>query len=296
MGDTDELFAGFRRTRIDVGSATINVARAGTGSPLLLLHGYPQTHAMWHKVAPVLAQDFTVVVADMRGYGDSSKPPAGEDHGDYSKRAMAADQVAVMRELGFERFGLVGHDRGARVAHRLALDHPEQVSHLALLDIIPTYTAFLHTNKDTARAQYHWFFLSQPHDLPERLIGSDPGFFLRWCLKSWGGGLDYFAPAALAEYERCFADPATIHATCEDYRAGVTIDLEHDEATLDQKISCPVRVLWGGRRARGRAFEMQHIWGERAREVSVSEVDCWHFLAEERPDEVVREILVFAAA
>ena len=237
------MFEGFEYTAIGVDDVAINLAYGGSGPPVLLLHGYPQTHAMWHKVAPVLAEDYTVVVPDLRGYGDSAKPAAGDDHAGYSKRASALDQVGVMAALGFERFAVVGHDRGGRVAHRMALDHADRVSRLAVLDIVPTLKAFSETDQEKAMGYYHWFFLSQPFDLPERLIGGDPTFYLRWCLGSWGGSLDYFAPEAMAEYERCFSDPATIHASCEDYRAAATVDLEHDRADLATKIACPVLLL-----------------------------------------------------
>ena len=266
--------------------------RGGSGPPILLLHGYPQSHVMWHEVAPVLAQHFTVVAPDLRGYGDSAKPEAGADHAGYSKRASAADQVAVMAALGFEKFALVGHDRGARVAHRLALDHPERVQRLALIDIVPTYTAFKDTDMEKAMGYYHWFFLAQPFDLPERLIGGDPVFYLHWCLKGWGGGkLDYFSPEALAEYERCFADPAVIHGSCEDYRAGATIDLEHDAADLTQKIACPTMVLWGNRLDKW--YDVEEVWRSRAESVTGGVLDGGHFLPEEMPEEVTRALFYF---
>ena len=224
------MFEGFETLDLDGAGARIRLRRGGSGPPVLLLHGYPETGAMWHRVAPPLAQSLTIVVPDLRGYGASEKPPGDDQHATYSKRATAADQVAVMEALGFERFAVVGHDRGARVAQRMALDHPERVSRLAVLDIVPTRHVFATADAELARAYYHWFFLSQPAPLPERLIGSDPSFFLRTCLAAWSGaGLDAFDAEALVEYERSFADPAAIHASCEDYRAGNTIDLEHDE-------------------------------------------------------------------
>ena len=286
------MFLKFEQETVDAGGVKINLVRGGSGPPVLLLHGYPQTHVMWHEVAPVLAQHFTVVAPDLRGYGNSSKPEAGADHAGYGKRASAADQVAVMAALGFEKFALVGHDRGARVAHRLALDHPGRVQRLALIDIVPTYTAFADTDMEKAMGYYHWFFLAQPFDLPERLIGNDPLFYLHWCLKSWGGGkLDYFCPEALAEYERCFADPAVIHSSCEDYRAGATIDLEHDAADLAKKIACPTMVLWGNRLDKW--YDVEDLWHARAGSVTGGALDGGHFLPEEMPEEVARALFYF---
>ena len=286
------MFRNFEQQTVDAAGVEINLVRGGSGPPVLLLHGYPQTHVMWHEVAPILAQHFTVMAPDLRGYGDSAKPEAGADHFGYSKRASAADQAALMTALGFEKFALVGHDRGARVAHRLALDLPERVQRLAVIDIVPTYTAFADTDKEKAMGYYHWFFLAQPFDLPERLIGNDPLFYLHWCLKSWGGGkLDYFYTEALAEYERCFADPAVIHSSCEDYRAGATIDLEHDAADLAQKIACPTMVLWGNRLDKW--YDVEEVWRTRAESVTGGALDGGHFLPEEMPEEVARALFYF---
>jgi haloacetate dehalogenase len=287
------MFEGFTEAAIDVAGVRLSFVRGGEGPPVLLLHGYPQTRAMWHLVAPRLAERFTVVMPDLRGYGDSSKPAGAAGHLEYSKRAMAADQVGLMAELGFDRFAVVGHDRGGRVAHRLALDHPERVTRIAVIDIVPTHAVFLATDKELALSTYHWFFLSQPFDLPERLIGGDPGFFLRWHLRSWSGGRDdFFAPEALAEYERCFADPACIHATCEDYRAGASIDLVHDESDLERKVACPLHVLWGEGRL-DRHFDVLSLWRERAENVEGRALPGGHFLAEELPDETTTELLAF---
>ncbi|MGH8801675.1 MAG: alpha/beta fold hydrolase, partial [Casimicrobiaceae bacterium] len=239
----DPLFPGFTTHRIRTSETELRCVVGGDGPPVLLLHGYPQTHAMWHRIAPTLAHDYTVVCADLRGYGDSGKPESDATHAAYSKRAMARDMVELMRDLGHKHFRLVGHDRGGRVAHRLCLDHPDAVSHVALLDISPTRTMYLHTDMAFATAYYHWFFLIQPFDLPERLIGADPVYYLHRKLGGWGTGLAHFVPRALADYERCFRDPATIHATCEDYRAAASIDLEHDTASEAQKIACPLLVL-----------------------------------------------------
>ena len=289
------MFEGFEGRSIETSGTTIFARIGGSGPPLLLLHGFPQSHVMWHRVAPALAERFTVVCADLRGYGDSAKPPSDPDHATYSKRACAKDMVEVMAALGFERFGLAGHDRGGRVAHRLALDHPERLERLAVLDIVPTRTIFRATNQAIATAYYHWFFLIQPYDLPERLIGHDPAYYLRRTLGGWGsGGLGAFAPEALAEYERCFRDPAALHAMCEDYRAAATIDLAHDEADLDRKIRCPLLVLWGERGLMQRHFGIVATWRERAEEdVTGRVLDCGHFLPEERPEEVTRELLAF---
>jgi len=284
------MFEGFTLTTIDTGEAAIRVCHGGSGPPLLLLHGHPQTHAMWHLVAPRLAQDFTVVAPDLRGYGDSAKPPTTPDHAPYAKRAMARDQVAVMQQLGFERFAVAGHDRGGRCAYRLALDHPERVLQLAVLDIVPTSEAFRRADMAFALSYWHWFFLAQPADLPERLIQADPeAFYLRR-----GGRL--FAPEALAEYRRCFHDPATIHAMCEDYRAGATIDFALDEADRGtRRIACPVLVLWGRRGQLENAYDVLVVWRDWADDVRGRALDCGHFLPEEAPDETYAELHRFFA-
>jgi haloacetate dehalogenase len=287
------MFEGFTPARIETAGAQIQFRSGGRGPPLLLLHGYPETHAMWHKLAPALARHFTVICPDLRGYGDSSKPPSGEDHAGYSKRAMAADQAELMSKLGFERFQAVGHDRGARVLHRLCLDHPDRVERAALLDIIPTAEVFARTDKALATYYYHWFFLIQPHDLPERLIGGAPDFFLDRALRSWGGRAEVFTPEAVAEYRRCFRDPATIHATCEDYRAGASIDLEHDAADADRKVACPLLILWGEKGVVGRLYEPLAIWREKARHVEGAALPCGHFLPEEAPEETLTALQKF---
>jgi haloacetate dehalogenase len=279
------MFANFERFTIETSEATINLVKSGVGDPVLLLHGYPQTHAMWHKIAPLLSQNFTVVVPDLRGYGDSAKPTGKPDHSNYSKRSLAQDQVEVMSQLGFSTFSVVGHDRGARVAHRLALDHSQRVDRLALLDIVPTYTMFATTDQEFATAYYHWFFLIQPNNLPETLIGANPDFYLQNCLKQWSRDFSAFTPDAIAEYLRCFRNPATIHATCEDYRAAITIDLIHDEQDLDQKIQCPLLVLWGGKGLIGRKYNVLATWQERAIQVDGQPLACGHFLPEEAPAE-----------
>jgi haloacetate dehalogenase len=288
------VFEGFSEQRVGTGDAEINVRVGGSGPPVLLLHGYPQTHAMWHLVAPRLAERFTVVAADLRGYGDSSKPAGETDHGAYSKRALAADQVAVMESLGFERFAVVGHDRGARVAHRLAFDHAERVTRLVILDIVPTREVFAATNQDIATSTYHWFFLIQPDGLPERLIGNDAEYYLRECLKRWSAGRDdFFAAEVVAEYVRCFSDPAAIHASCEDYRAGASIDLVHDEADVGRTLEIPLLVLWGAKGKLNTLFDVVGVWGARFPDVRGRALPCGHFLPEELPEQTAAEILAF---
>ena len=288
------MFEGFERARVRAGDVEINLVRGGEGPPVLLLHGYPQTHAMWHLVAPALAERFTVVAADLRGYGDSSKPFGSEDHATYSKRAMAADGVRVMDSLGFESFAAVGHDRGGRVAHRMALDHPERVTRVAVLDIVPTRHVYATVERDLATAYYHWFFFIQPYDLPETLIGANPRYYLRKKLGGWGTSLDAFAPEALAEYERCF-DEHTVHASCEDYRAAASIDLVHDDADRERgrKVECPLLALWGGQGVMERIYDVREVWLEYARDVEGKPLDAGHFLAEERPVETARELVSF---
>jgi haloacetate dehalogenase len=288
------LFPGFERRSLRTAGAEIALIVGGSGTPLLLLHGYPQTHAMWHKIAPRFAERFTVVCPDLRGYGDSSKPDGGAKHASYSKRAMAQDQVEVMNLLGFDRFAVVGHDRGGRVAHRMALDHPQRVERMVVLDISPTRLMYGKTDKAFATAYYHWFFLIQPFDLPERLIGADPAYYLRKKLGGWGSaGLSIFDPRALAEYERCFGEPATIHATCEDYRASATIDLEHDAADADARVTCPLLVLWGEKGVVNQLFDPIADWGGVATDVHGYALPSGHYLAEETPDIALREMLTF---
>jgi haloacetate dehalogenase len=289
------LFPGFTTQRIATTGTEIRCVVGGNGAPVLLLHGYPQTHAIWHRIAPSLARLYTVVCADLRGYGDSGKPPSDAAHAPYSKRAMAQDMVELMRALGYPSFRLVGHDRGGRVAHRLCLDHPEAVTHVAVLDISPTRTMYAHTDQAFATAYYHWFFLIQPHDLPERLIGADPVYYLHRKLGGWGTGLAHFDARALAEYERCFRDPETIHATCEDYRAAASIDLEHDTASGAQRIRCPLLVLWGERGVVHRFFKPLDDWRAAATDVRGRSLPCGHYLAEELPDETLQELTGFFA-
>lgn len=279
----------FTRQSVQTSGATINLIAGGEGPPLLLLHGYPQTHIEWRKIAPALAKDFTVVMPDLRGYGDSSKPDGGGNHIDYSKRAMARDQVELMTALGFDEFALVGHDRGARVGHRLALDHPERVSRLAVLDICPTLHMYETANRQLATYYFHWFFLIQPEPFPETLIGNS----VDAVLEQFMGAVDGIEPQAFAEYLRCFSDPATIHATCEDYRAAATVDLEHDRADLGEKITCPLLVLWGARGLIGALYDPIAVWRERASDVRGKALPCGHWLPEELPDETLAELRTF---
>ena len=286
------MFEGFTRKRIKTSGAEIALVQGGNGAPLLLLHGYPQTHAIWHKVAPALAQHFTLVIPDLRGYGSSSKPPTDDRHMPYSKRAMALDMVEVMRTLGFPRFDIAGHDRGARVTYRLVLDHPEAVRRVATLDIIPTIEQFERLNRASARNAYHWYFLAQPSPFPETLIGKDPDYFLDHSLGAWRGIADAFTPEALAAYHEAFRSPEMIHATCEDYRAGITCDCAFDEAdrTAGRKISSPLLVLWGARRSRARLDEVWKMW---AGDVRGEPVECGHFIPEEAPEATLQHLRSF---
>jgi haloacetate dehalogenase len=288
------LMPGFRL--VDVageGGVTVRAALAGSGPPLLLLHGHPQTHVTWHKVAPALARHFTVVAADLRGYGDSGKPAGGPGHVNYSKRAMAADQVAVMRALGHARFAVVGHDRGGRVAHRMALDHPAAVERLAVLDIAPTATMYARTDKEFATRYFWWFFLIQPYPLPERLIGADPEFFLRTHVGGQSKTSGATEPEIFAEYLRCYLDPATRHAMCEDYRAAATIDLEHDAADAGRRVEAPLLALWGARGVVGALYDVLATWREKAGHVEGHALDCGHTLQEEAPTETLSALLDF---
>jgi haloacetate dehalogenase len=293
---SDLFSTSFRLERRSVNGIEVNVRHDVTSHeqrpPLLLLHGFPQTHAIWHRVAERLRQRFALVMPDLRGYGDSAKPTGPLDHSAYSKRTMARDALELLRGLGQERFFVCGHDRGGRVAHRLALDHPQAVRALLLLDISPTLTMYEHTTMEFAQRYYHWFFLTQPAPLPERLIGADPAFYLRTKLGGWGSeGTSYFDPRALAEYERCFAAPAAIHAMCEDYRAAATIDLAHDRADSARRIECPVRVLWGERGVVHRLFTPVADWqAKAATAVTGRAVPTGHYIPEEAPDLLAAEI------
>jgi len=286
-------FEGFARQDFHIGGVRIHARTGGNaaGAPLLLLHGFPQTHAIWHRVAQPFAATHFIVMPDLRGYGDSAMPPGDADHANYSKRVMAADMVALMAQLGHARFDLVGHDRGARVAHRLALDAPAAVRSLALIDIAPTLDTYEATDMRFASAYHHWFHLIQPAPLPERMIEGCAKFYLHALLGGWGGsGLSYFEPEATAEYERCFCRPEAIHAACEDYRASAGIDLEHDRASraAGQKIACDTLVLWGARGVVARLFDPLALWqAQCAGRVSGQAVAAGHFIPEELPEVTV---------
>ncbi len=290
---SDLFDARFPLARRQVGQVWVNYRAGGAGPPLLLLHGFPQTHAIWHRIAPMLCDQFTLVMPDLRGYGDSDRPESAADHAAYSKRAMAGDVAGLMVSLGFETYAVCGHDRGGRVAHRLALDHPQRVRKLVVLDISPTLAMYERTTMAFAQLYYHWFFLIQPAPLPERLIGADTTFYLRSKL---GGPqrLGLFDPRALAEYERCFALPGAVHAMCEDYRASASIDLEHDRHDPVQKVACPVHALWGERGVVHRLFTPISDWQERSSlPVTGRPLPCGHYIAEELPAALRDELLDF---
>lgn len=292
-----KLFPNFIARKIRTSGATINLEWGGAvradRPAILLLHGYPETHAMWHKVAPTLARDYTVVCPDLRGYGGSSKPKGLPDHSSYSKRAMANDMVEVMEALGHRSFHVVGHDRGARVAHRMARDHGKRVRSLTVLDISPTLKMYESTNMQFARAYYHWFFLIQEAPLPEKMLAAvGPGYVFKR-LGRGKSGLKHFDKRAMAEYARAFKDPRTIHATCEDYRAAATIDLFHDKHDLDRKISMPVLAIWGKQGVIGALFNCVEDWREVATDVHGRHFQCGHFIPEEKPKELLAELRRF---
>jgi haloacetate dehalogenase len=296
------MIEGFRDVDVDVehagGGTRVHAEVGGDGPPVLLLHGFPETHAMWHEVAPRLAERHTVVAPDLRGYGDSGVPADTDSHAAYSFRVMAADQVTLMARLGQERFAVVGHDRGGRVAHRMALDHPAAVERAAVLDILPTTHVYDSVDQRLATAYYHWFFYLQPDPVPERLIAGDPIGYLHALLGAWGGSLDHMAPAAVAEYERAFADPARRHAMLEDYRAAATVDLEHDraDAAAGHLVDAPLLVLWGARSIVGTGpDDIPAVWRQRARDVRGQAVDAGHFLVEEQPEQVLAALQPFLA-
>ncbi|MEO6959047.1 MAG: alpha/beta hydrolase [Burkholderiaceae bacterium] len=289
------MFDGFRNVAAVIDGVRINAVLGGSGPPLLLLHGHPQTYAIWHKVAPTLAQHFTVVATDLRGYGDSGKPVGLPDHGNYSKRRMAADQAELMQALGFGSFLVVAHDRGARVAARMALDYPNVVRKLVTLDIAPTLAMYEQTSFDFSRAYWHWFFLVRPAPFPETLIRADPELYMKQTMGSRSAGLKPFAPEAYAEYLRCLRDPATAHGLCEDYRASVTIDLEHDRAdrAAGHKIGCELLALWGADGVIQKCFDPLVEWRRVAAHVDGGSLPCGHYIPEEAPQELLARVLPF---
>jgi haloacetate dehalogenase len=292
------MLASFESFEVVRDGVRLHGRRGGQGEPLLLLHGHPQTHAMWHRVAPGLARAYSLVMMDLRGYGDSGRPDAGEGSCAYSKREMALDALAVMQEQGFARFKVLAHDRGARVAHRLAADHPKAVDRLMLLDIAPTLAMYERTSLAFAQAYWHWFFLVQPPPLPEALIESDPVRYVRSVMGSRHAGLAPFAPEALAEYERCAGIAGTAQGICADYRASAGIDMAHDRADVaaDRRLEQPLRVLWGEHGAVGRCFDVLGLWRERARQVTGRSLPCGHYIAEEAPALLLEEALQFFSA
>lgn len=285
----------FNTSQIDVNGVRIKLRHGGSGPPLLLLHGFPQTHLIWHQIADRLAQHFTLVMPDLRGYGDSSKPRGSADHASYSKRTMAQDMFELMGTLGHPHFALCGHDRGGRVAHRLALDQPTAIKQLMLLDIAPTRTMYEHTGQAFATLYYHWFFLIQPEPIPETLIANSASFLLQTILGGWGSeNKPFIDAAARAEYQRCFCQPETIHAFCEDYRAAASIDLQHDADHEQNRIACPVRVLWGADGVVGQLFQPLADWQIKCQQtVSGHALPCGHFIAEQVPELLLNEMLEF---
>jgi haloacetate dehalogenase len=289
------MFEGFTNASAVVDGVRIHAIKGGSGPALLLLHGHPQTHAIWHKVAPALAKHFTVIAADLRGYGDSGKPQGSADHANYSKRRMALDQVELMRSLGFASFAVIGHDRGGRVATRMALDHPEAVTHLITLDVAPTLAMYEETSFEFARAYWHWFFLVRPAPFPETLIRAGPDLYLKQTMGARSAGLAPFTAEAYAEYLRCLSDPATAHGICEDYRASITIDLEHDRADLaaGKRIVCPFLALWGAQGVVGQCFDPLAQWRSWSERVSGEALPCGHYIAEEAPALLLEHALSF---
>lgn len=290
------FLAGFDVQRVELPDLTINYASAGTGPPVLLLHGHPQTHVVWRKVAPRLVEaGYRVIAPDLRGYGDSDKPESDPSHLPYSKRVMAADQIALMEHLDHQSFAVVGHDRGGRVAHRLALDFPDAIERLAVLDIAPTHTMYAQTNQEFATRYFWWFFLIQPDGLPEKMIASDPEYFLRRHVAGQvkiEGAVDEMA---IAEYLRCYSDPATLHAICEDYRASASIDLEHDQADHENRINAPLLAIWGEQSVVGKLYDVKATWKEKATHVSGIALPCGHAIPEEAPEELTAQIISFLA-
>ena len=283
----------FKKEKIRVNGVEFKTVHGGKGDPLLLMHGYPQTHFMWHKTAPKLSEHFYVVCPDLRGYGDSSKPKGKPDHSNYSKRVMGQDMIEVMDRLGFRSFNAAGHDRGGRVLHRMCLDFPQNVKKACVMDIVPTHHMFKTTDKEFATGYYHWFFLIQPDGLPEKMIGANPEYYLKEKLKRWSGPNTIFDPDAVKEYVRCFREPNAIHSSCEDYRAAASIDLNHDEEDIHRKITCPLLVLWGERGFINKTYDVISTWEERAENLRGKVLDCGHFLPEEKPEEIYSELKDF---
>jgi haloacetate dehalogenase len=291
------MFDGFRRGAARLGDIDIAYVVGGSGPPVLLLHGFPQNLSMWAKVGPLLAAEYTVVCADLRGYGNSSKPHCLPDRSNYAFRAFARDQVELMRHLGFDRFHVIGHDRGGRTAHRMALDHIDSVMTLVVMDIVPTYAMFMETNRTLASAYWHWYFLAQPEPFPERLIAGDPDYFYEACLVGWGAAtLADFDPEMLASYRRAWRDPAAIHGSCSDYRAAGSIDLEHDSADLEVKVRAPTLVYFGSKGFMARLFDIPAQWRKRCTDVTEASAPGGHFFVDQFPRETAQTLLAFLAA
>jgi haloacetate dehalogenase len=291
------MFEGFEHRRVDVAGTEIACVMAGSGPPVLLLHGFPQSMAMWARVAPQLAREFTVVCADLRGYGMSTKPHCLPDRANYAFRAMAADQLELMRALGFPHFHLVGHDRGGRTGHRLALDHPDALLSLTVMDIVPTWAMFMDTNRKVAGSYWHWYFLSQPESFPEHMIGGDPDFFYETCLVGWGATrISDFDPEMLEAYRRAWRDPAMIHGSCSDYRAAASIDLDHDRADLDRRVQCPTLVFYGASGQMAQLFDIPAEWRKRCENVTVASLPGGHFFVDQFPHDVAQTLSDFLNA
>lgn len=289
------MFEQCEERKIEVEGAELNVKIGGKGPPLLLLHGYPQTHVAWHRIAPRLAEHFFLVMPDLRGYGASKGPRADAQHANYSKRTMARDSVELMEQLGHERFMVAGHDRGGRVGYRLALDHPDRVTHYAALDIVPTLVVWEGMNQSVALSTFHWPFLAQPAPLPERMIGRDPDFWVRHLIERWLGEGNSLDSSAVSEYVKQFHDTHVLEATCEDYRAGATVDLDHDRADRDtgRRIACPTLVVWGQQYLKSRSDDVLSTWRDWSEDVTGISFKCGHFLAEEEPDACARALREF---
>lgn len=287
------MIGGFTDHIFKSGETQIAYSRGGSGPPLLLLHGFPQTRAMWAEIAPALAQKYTVIAADLRGYGASSKPATVEE---MSFRAMGRDQLHLMASLGFERFHLAGHDRGARTAHRIALDAPTRIASLVLMDIIPTHLLLSELSKEVASSYYHWFFLAQPEPFPERLILADPDYFHEACLLGWGAAkLDDFAPDQLASYRKAWRNPETVRCMCNDYRAAIAVDFAHDAADLSRRVRCPSLVLFGADGAMAKAYDVAATWADRLTDISAASLPGGHFFPDTAPEATATAISAFLA-
>ena len=287
------MFEHFKDKNSNVNGINIHYKIGGQGYPLLLLHGYPQTHVMWRKIVPDLSKKYTVVCPDLRGYGDSAKPPSDSKHYNYSKKVMSQDQSELMKSLGFDKYIVIGHDRGARVAHRMGIDFSENIEKIILMDIVPTNHVFENTEQILATKYYHWFFLIQKHPFPEKMIGNDPEFYLRSKLTMWGINKDYMSEEIIKEYLRCFKSSETIRASCEDYRAGATIDIKHHNIDRHKKINCPLLILWGKQGTVEELYDPIEVWKRWASNVEGESIDCGHFLPEEKPRETYSKIIEF---